>query len=281
MVERHDFVNKLVSKHNMQDIQLMKCFSCGFIFTDRVFINPEAKCKADYFGIADQSIAEWEKFRKRQKRAIYNHALSLVDFQVNSACDVGGASGLFLDEIASKFHISSESCLVVDLTPNLLEYCSNVKGYKVYNGDLHMMSSYDSYDLVTFMEVLEHVPYPKEDLSRVFSMLNPRGAVIIEVPNVLFQYYKSKVKKALNLESHGLMLHIHVNHFRPYVLKNLLATIGFREIRIFAQPSARFSNNRCVTGAKSLYASIALHTARLSGIIISPGYLAIGRKPAD
>lgn len=260
-------------------IQLLECLCCGFIYSDRVNINPNDKSKIDYFGIGEQDIAKWEKAKILQKKAIYNYVLSLIDFKVNSACDVGCASGLFLDEITKKFNIKPQNCLAVDLTPRMLKYCLNIKGYNIYKGDLHTNSHYAGYDLITFMEVLEHIPYPKQDLSKAFSMLNPGGRIIIEVPNVFFQYYKSKIKKILNLKSFGLMPHIHINHFRAYVLKDLLENIGYKEIKIFARPSAVYDcYSKCITVTKKLYDFISFYIARISGFVISPGYLVIGRK---
>ena len=263
-----------------EGIQLLQCLSCGFIYADRVNVDPGQKNRIDYFGISPQDMEKWEKTKIFQKKRIYDHALSLIDFKVNSVCDVGCASGIFIDAITEKFNINPQNCLAVDLTPGMLEYCSRVKGYNIYEGDLHTNDQYTGYDLITFMEVLEHVPYPKKDLIKAFTILNPGGGIIIEVPNALFQYYKSKLRKILNLKSLGLMLDIHVNHFSTRVLKKLLEDIGFRDIKIFAQPSARYGYySRVSSATKQIYDFISAYVARVSGLVVSPAQLAIARKP--
>jgi 2-polyprenyl-3-methyl-5-hydroxy-6-metoxy-1,4-benzoquinol methylase len=40
-----------------------------------------------------------------------------------------------------------------------------------------------SFDVVTFLEVLEHLKYPKQTLSEIFRVLKPKGVVILSTPN--------------------------------------------------------------------------------------------------
>jgi SAM-dependent methyltransferase len=277
VLKSYDLANKTKF---IDGVQLLECLSCGFIYSDRISVNPNDKSKIDYFGIGAQNIGEWEKTKILQKKAIYGYALNLINFQVNSACDVGCAIGIFLDAVTKKFDIQPQSCLAVDLVPKMLAYCSKVKGYNTFNGDLHTNEQHSGYDLITFMEVLEHVPYPKQDLEKAYSMLSSGGGIVIEVPNVRFQYYKSKMQKLLNLKSLGLIPYSHINHFRIPVLRRLLGNIGFKKIRIFPAPSAIFMPyNQVVTAIKRTYDFIGFCIAKPLGLVISPGYLVIARKP--
>jgi 2-polyprenyl-3-methyl-5-hydroxy-6-metoxy-1,4-benzoquinol methylase len=41
----------------------------------------------------------------------------------------------------------------------------------------------ESFDVVTFLEVLEHLKYPKQTLSEIFRVLKPKGVIILSTPN--------------------------------------------------------------------------------------------------
>lgn len=100
------------------------------------------------------------------------------------------------------------------------------KGLNVINSDLintNLQSS--SFDVVNFSHVLEHIHNPKEALEKSFDILKKDGWLCIEVPNfdcfqrkILGRYYWYDIPR-------------HLYHFPPRNLKNILAKIGFKNIK--------------------------------------------------
>ena len=156
--------------------QLFRCQKCGFIYANRVS-NDHIK-QSDYFAVKGSDISQWEEYKRNEKDQIYKYALSLFslsDTIISNALDVGSASGHFLDLISISFRLRRETCLGVDLDYTMLSYLRK-KGYKTWAGHLHTIpDDYGTYDIITFMETLEHVEYPKEDLSKAYEMLSFGG----------------------------------------------------------------------------------------------------------
>ena len=100
-------------------------------------------------------------------------------------------------------------------TAELNDECSST--YKKFN-DLPS----ECIDIIASYFVLEHVPKPKEFLSKCANVLKDEGLLIIEVPN-LYLYSKDPA---------GLLLHEHVNHFSPTSLALLANKCGLNLLEV-------------------------------------------------
>ncbi len=90
-------------------------------------------------------------------------------------------------------------------------------------------SSYDridgirkTFDIVAAYFVLEHIPNPEEFLSSCREMMNDKGRLILEVPDV-YLYPRDRA---------GLLLCEHVNHFSPVSLGRIAAQAGLEMVEI-------------------------------------------------
>jgi SAM-dependent methyltransferase len=84
----------------------------------------------------------------------------------------------------------------------------------------------DSYSLITAIEVIEHLQHPRDDLSRIHSLLKDGGLFYITTPNsngLLARMKKSKWREAKKL--------FHINLFNWPSLKALLNDAGFRDVK--------------------------------------------------
>jgi len=97
-----------------------------------------------------------------------------------------------------------------------------------------------SFDNITLFHVLEHVPDPARLIDRCRDLLRPKGIVVIAVPNDVLAW-SSTVKKAgkrlglkpfqkfspvLGIARAGSSREIHLSHFTPGVLRQLLERSG-------------------------------------------------------
>ena len=72
----------------------------------------------------------------------------------------------------------------VELTSSAADYARERFGLEVFEGMLEDAPfASDSFDVVTFWDVLEHVYSPAETLARMAELLTPGGLVAINVPN--------------------------------------------------------------------------------------------------
>jgi SAM-dependent methyltransferase len=81
-----------------------------------------------------------------------------------------------------------------------------------------------TFDLVIFHQVLEHLPDPLESLKLCYGLLAPGGRLIAEVPNI--DSVQSKFSKA-----HWVHLDVprHLYHFSKRSLEECLSRAGFRD----------------------------------------------------
>ena len=99
-----------------------------------------------------------------------------------------------------------------------------------------------SFDVITLFHVLEHVPDPRNLVSRCHAILRPQGILVIAVPNDVLAW-TSKIKKIgknlgikpfqkfsskLGISRAGTSREIHLSHFTPPVLRRLLKDCGLQ-----------------------------------------------------
>jgi SAM-dependent methyltransferase len=78
-------------------------------------------------------------------------------------------------------------------------------------------------EVVTVLNVLEHVNHPHHFLKTIGAILKPKGLLVADVPNNQVMIWKAGVAKRWPV----LDLGEHINHFTPQTLDALLATHGF------------------------------------------------------
>jgi len=116
------------------------------------------------------------------------------------------------------------------------EYASSIavsKGLRVKKGDLlQLMYEKSSFDCITVMYVLEHVPEPFEVLKRAYSLLRPNGLLMISVPNLRYLKIVNSMGILRILTGRNNTLHPqeHLQNFTPKTLVKMINAAGFTVI---------------------------------------------------
>lgn len=94
--------------------------------------------------------------------------------------DVGSGTCVFLGELAALGY----ECHAIDPDPLATAHALNRAGVKAaHSGTLDDYRGVSGFDLITFNKVLEHVPSPWVLLRLAAPLLNPGGAIYLEVPD--------------------------------------------------------------------------------------------------
>jgi 2-polyprenyl-3-methyl-5-hydroxy-6-metoxy-1,4-benzoquinol methylase len=119
-------------------------------------------------------------------------------------------------------------------------------GCPVYAGTLQKAAfPPESFDVVTLMDVIEHVPEPVELMREIYRILRPGGVVFIVTPNFASFFIWLYGPKA-----YAVWPDQHVIYFQPSTMTKLLRGVGFA---------------RTITGSKDFYGDNLRRLLRRNG----------------
>lgn len=141
--------------------------------------------------------------------------------------DVGCHGGLFTNEIAG-YYKQSAIC-GIDISPSAIKFARSKYRSKIRFGvgrAERIPYPNDSFDLVTCLEVMEHVDNPTEVVGEIKRVLKEKGHFIVLVPteNLLFKiiwFFWSRFGPG------KIWKHTHVQEFINHSLDKLLIKHGF------------------------------------------------------
>lgn len=194
------------------------------------------------------------------------------------ALDVGCAAGFFLEVLREH---GWDVC-GVEPSPAVARRASEHASLDVHVGSLDT-APYPpaSFDLVSFWDVVEHLPDPVTAVRRAATLLRPGGVLVIETQNV-----ESHFARLLGRRWHHYKHLEHLHHFGPATLARLMGEVGLEVLRT----TSRYAG-KDVSLAFIRERATRLHPAlaRLLGLLapldrrsvyVNPGdeLIALGRK---
>jgi len=198
-----------------------RCNQCELIATANVPKDLSKYYTTQYYGEDGKRfnfVIEWAIGLVRKSRT---KIVSKNKKTPGSILDIGCGRGLMLHYLKQ----SGWKAEGVEYSPELSRAAK-----ETYGIDVHVAQNIEeckfadeSFDAVTILHVLEHVPNPKKTLKEIYRILKPGGICIIEVPNI--KSWQARL-------SHGAWFHIdaprHLFHFSFRFLKQTLSEIGFK-----------------------------------------------------
>ena len=217
---------------------LYKCDECKLIFSDKIRQDFDSKKLYEKY-YTDEVASRFNiivEYMVRFFRFFRAFKIFTVSPKANSILDVGSGRGFMLYYLKNYYKYQRTSG--TQISKNAFEFSRNKLGLEVYNQDL-LELNFDnfSFDIITIWQVLEHIKEPERYIEKAFSLLNSRGALIIEVPN-----FNSWSRALTNKYWLGLDLEYHLNFFTPESLTALLKKYNFKikTIRTFSLEYSTF-----------------------------------------
>ncbi len=226
--------NKLFSKENED---FVKCVGCGL-----VYINPQPSLEALEETYHDNYVDIYvkkakSKYRRSKKRI---KKLLKLNKSYKTSLDIGCSAG-FVVQAANDLGLEAYG---VEIEKSGPKYAKEVlKLNNIYNGFLEEAKYNDNFfDIITFYEVLEHVPSLDSFLKEVHRILKVDGIVNISVPDA--GHWSSRN----NLENwNAIIPSEHLWYFSSSTIRILLEKYRFKEISI---KSKLFKANLIITFQK-------------------------------
>ena len=127
------------------------------------------------------------------------------------------------------FHEKGMRATGLEPSPEGVEYARS-KGLEVYQSSIEDFSCAGSerFDIVTILNVLEHLRDPAETLINIREkLLKPSGLLVIDVPNE-FNDFQTTANVEFNLNEWWVCPPNHINYFSTSTLVNILGKCGYK-----------------------------------------------------
>jgi SAM-dependent methyltransferase len=137
--------------------------------------------------------------------------------------DIGCGEGFFLSEAKS----SGWEVHGTEFSDIYLPICRS-KGIEMRTGRLDA-SQYapESFDVIAWIEVIEHIDCPQEELEKMFQLLRPGGVIYVTTPN-----FDSVSRKILRGKWTVIDYPGHLVYYTPDTLSRLFRRNGFEPVSI-------------------------------------------------
>jgi SAM-dependent methyltransferase len=196
-------------KHDETKAEMFFCSSCKHY---QIEYNNEEDYYDEYIMLPKaESI---KSFRERQIDKLYK-----INPDVKSFIEIGCGDGGFLEH-ASKYYTKVKG----NEPSKIYNQLTRDKGYECtsdyINKDLKIVETFDSF---CAKQVFEHLPSPKETLTKIYEMLNDKGTGFIEIPNGAKTIYNQRYFDIFT---------DHVNYFTPTSLAKLVQDCGFTVVSV-------------------------------------------------
>ena len=176
-------------------------------------------------------------------QAVRADILHLVDPAGKTILDVGcggGGTGKALKDRGAKEVIG------IEYVPEAAEHARGVLD-GVHTGDVATVPldyAPGYFDVILFLDVLEHLAYPEEALKRLVPLLAPDGIVILSLPNVR---YIGTLKQLIvdgdwPREVSGVFDGTHLRWFTPKSTRRMLAEFGLEIVGTERHASRPFTS---------------------------------------
>jgi 2-polyprenyl-3-methyl-5-hydroxy-6-metoxy-1,4-benzoquinol methylase len=211
-----------------------KCRKCDLIYT-----NPRAKnAQENYFGDATAFYNEARLIfsGKKPHHRDRNYEYELKEIQKikksGKFLDIGTNMGFFLRK-AKELGFETEG---VEPSPALSEIARKYWGLNIHTCFLEdAVLEEKSFDVISMIDVLEHVTNPKDLLRKCASLIKDDGIVVIKVPNGDYNHFKMKLA---GMSGKKASMDIwdcceHVVHYTPQTFEKMAAEAGLRVKKYF------------------------------------------------
>lgn len=212
-------------------VTVAQCSVCGFVYN-----NPRVRADilSEYY--LSSSLASGQVFRDEGPHGHYTslnarRARFFFRFLEKKSCgkllDIGCGVGGFLDAL-HKINTTEWQFFGLEPSKDASAQAKN-KGYSVETAMLSPdVFSPSSFDAISLVSVLEHLPDLQQAVESLSFLLRPGGIVFVEVPNLL--------EPELSLT--GFFSVEHIQHFTPNSLARLLSQHGLVEVIVDSDAEA-------------------------------------------
>ena len=168
-------VYRLLYKKNGCDI--LRCERCGLGRAEMTGFEPESYYTSDYFsGKRPDGYADYIGTENILRREFAGTVQFIRKFRASGRLlEVGCAYGFFMQEAKRFFDVSG-----IELAEDAAEHCRR-SGLNVFTGqaDEILLGRLGTTDVIVLLDVIEHLPSPRDTIALLANHLDPGGIIVI------------------------------------------------------------------------------------------------------
>jgi len=212
-----------------------------------------------------------------QRNSIYRRVMDAIGKEAppGKLLDVGCGCGFLLNEARRR----GWRIMGIDPSVKSMDHAENMLESRLFRGTLETFPLGDTFDVVTFINVLDHSAAPWKDIQHAVRLLNRGGLLFLRFPNGLFHPVIQQISSGFmgNAVMHKYLV-LHEYSFTPFFIKHLLSDHGFTGIEI---RNASLSGGSVFSRILKKTFAIAAHSLYLASagkMIFGPSLEVMARK---
>ena len=201
-----------------REFVLVRCTSCELVMTEPQLEGRELEAyyRPEYWGHVKADDSSWLRHNQSPRTVFLERFLS-----GGRLLDVGCGLGLFLLALDP----ARWQRYGLEVMPEAYRQSVQWLGAdRIFRADLTAARlPREHFDVVSFWDVLEHLPDPCAALKEAYRLLRPGGLVLLRLPN-----FASHQARHFREDWYALALPYHLYHFTPATVTRSLEASGFR-----------------------------------------------------
>lgn len=250
------------SLYKIKEFNIARCNDCRM-----VFVNPRLKnehifnlYKIDYFNNPEHGYSNYnltQHLRIKTYERWYNEVLPYLKLNPGKlALDIGCASGDFLHLLEKK----NWKVKGIELDRNMLEKLREQK-INVVNSTLEEFSADEKYDLISLLDVIEHLPNLHDNIRKLAGLLAEDGSILLVTPD-----FGSFQRKLFGKRWFQFKPKEHISYFSGETLKQAIKRHGLKIVYISSSgqyADASFLHDRLLRYGFTFFARIFVGMLKL------------------
>lgn len=213
-------------------IGVVKCKGCGLIYTNPIVKESEKNYWGDENKYYEEAALIFKGQAAHHRDPNYIEELQFIE-KIKSEgnfLDIGTNMGFFLRHAKGK----KWNVFGIEPSPTLSEMARKYFELKVKTASLEEANFEEKFfDIVTMIDVFEHVVEPKKILLEVKRIMKDDGILFIKVPNGKYSLLKFWLTKLSNKhQEHDIFdAYEHLVHYTQGTLERMLESCGFKVVK--------------------------------------------------